>query len=312
MPGPAVYILAIVGTMAVGFAVKEFLYEPYIAPKLEEWAEDFLKRRCLAGAHQCSYSDDTSSSSSGASAETKGCLATSNDFELKAMLPPRKGVHEWREDVDRRRSSLRLRKSFRQGGSNLSLSPEPVTHVLIDPSSPASTISSSRVATHPSTPLLVAPPVLVPVDPDPAPALISPSPRSLSLSHPSPLDVDLDFASIASSERTPSPVLPPAIDVTQVTAPSVVDSAAPESSGTNSPALSFTSFAFSQHNSTDGRAVSGPVLPPSSPVEMPPIRSPSPLSSWVSDEGLGSEPSELAFSESSWEGANGNPTFQSL
>ncbi|KAH8106458.1 hypothetical protein DFH11DRAFT_1640195 [Phellopilus nigrolimitatus] len=45
MPGPAVYVVAVVGTVAVGFMFKNFVFDPYVAPKLEQWREEFRARR---------------------------------------------------------------------------------------------------------------------------------------------------------------------------------------------------------------------------------------------------------------------------
>ncbi|KAF9443298.1 hypothetical protein P691DRAFT_679836 [Macrolepiota fuliginosa MF-IS2] len=45
MPAPAVYVLAVVGTIGAAFAFKHFVYEPHLAPKLEQWAEEYIARR---------------------------------------------------------------------------------------------------------------------------------------------------------------------------------------------------------------------------------------------------------------------------
>ena len=65
MPSPAVYVISIVGVVAVGFAFKEvsfglqcfisilkliivftkFIYDPHIAPRLEAWIDEIQERR---------------------------------------------------------------------------------------------------------------------------------------------------------------------------------------------------------------------------------------------------------------------------
>ncbi|KAF9068132.1 hypothetical protein BDP27DRAFT_1327668 [Rhodocollybia butyracea] len=45
MPAVAVYVIAIVGTVAVGIAFKEFIYDPHIAPTVDQWLVDIAARR---------------------------------------------------------------------------------------------------------------------------------------------------------------------------------------------------------------------------------------------------------------------------
>ncbi|CAA7259418.1 unnamed protein product [Cyclocybe aegerita] len=45
MPAPAVYVLAILGTVGAVFAFKEFVYEPHIVPALERWKAEYDARR---------------------------------------------------------------------------------------------------------------------------------------------------------------------------------------------------------------------------------------------------------------------------
>lgn len=45
MPAAAVYVAAVVGAAAAGYAFKEFVYEPHLAPILKQWAEDMQARR---------------------------------------------------------------------------------------------------------------------------------------------------------------------------------------------------------------------------------------------------------------------------
>ncbi|KAL5487501.1 hypothetical protein ACEPAI_5609 [Sanghuangporus weigelae] len=45
MPGPAVYVVAIVGAAVVGFALKEFVFDPFVRPHLAQWREETRARR---------------------------------------------------------------------------------------------------------------------------------------------------------------------------------------------------------------------------------------------------------------------------
>jgi len=45
MPAPAVYVAAFIGAAAAGYAFKEFVYEPHLAPVIHQWAADFQSLR---------------------------------------------------------------------------------------------------------------------------------------------------------------------------------------------------------------------------------------------------------------------------
>ena len=133
MPAPAVYILAIVGTIAAGLAFKEvspvimlskvsrlycnilaqFVYEPHIAPKIEQWAEDFVAKRQArrrqrasaipVAASQHNLTDENISrrrakrSDSGDEADQER-----RSIELENLIG--KEVREWRSEVNRSQS----------------------------------------------------------------------------------------------------------------------------------------------------------------------------------------------------------------
>ncbi|KAF8165929.1 hypothetical protein B0H34DRAFT_256111 [Crassisporium funariophilum] len=45
MPAPAVYILAVLGTVGAAYAFKEFVYEPHIAPHIDRWKFEYMAAR---------------------------------------------------------------------------------------------------------------------------------------------------------------------------------------------------------------------------------------------------------------------------
>ncbi|KAL1743745.1 hypothetical protein HDZ31DRAFT_74677 [Schizophyllum fasciatum] len=231
MPTPAVYVLAIVGTVAAGLAFKEFVYEPHIAPKVERWAEEFLERRRrarhrpLARPYEAAYYDADALDDK----KTDGVVPDSFDdkrsFELENMVT--KEVHEWRKEVER--STLRRRKpQLHTSVDNIPfepLIPTPIravpTHVICDPSSPTfrSNSPSSQGLPTPEPSVRELPsspaPVLQPLpaeQPVPQPQ-IAPAPQSqaddvqsLSMSHPLAASIDLDIMSASSLSRPPSEV----------------------------------------------------------------------------------------------------------
>ncbi|KAF5369693.1 hypothetical protein D9615_010148 [Tricholomella constricta] len=160
MPAPAVYILAVVGAVAAGIAFKEFVYEPHIAPKVEQWAEEFLAKRQArrgqrAGAVPVSVplrNDDTTwsgrskHSDSGDEGDERR-----QSIELEHLIA--KEVREWQSEVNRSQT-LRRRGNAGPAGfrdpsdasttatNRSSLVPTSPTHVLFDPSLPSTPIST--------------------------------------------------------------------------------------------------------------------------------------------------------------------------
>jgi hypothetical protein len=128
MPAPAVYILAVVGTIAAGVAFKEvninlilsrshdsylafqFVYEPHIAPKIEQWAEEFLANR-QARRRQRSGAIAVPSPGRNRTDEdvSRSLEEERRSIELENLMA--KEVREWRSEVDR--SNLRLRNNTR-------------------------------------------------------------------------------------------------------------------------------------------------------------------------------------------------------
>ncbi|KAK0468447.1 uncharacterized protein EV420DRAFT_1635699 [Desarmillaria tabescens] len=167
MPAPAVYVLAIVGTVAAGIAFKEFVYEPHIAPRLEKWAEEFIAKRKARRRQKESLIAVPASIPSKGKARSKrsddGGDTDDDDksaYELEKLMSHE--VHEWRNEVDKSTSStLRLRKNVAPEQSALDQSnvsiPYPAltpTHVIFNssiPSTPTTVSDISRVSPSPTS-----------------------------------------------------------------------------------------------------------------------------------------------------------------
>ncbi|KAG6810368.1 hypothetical protein H0H92_012154 [Tricholoma furcatifolium] len=239
MPAPAaaaaVTATIIIGVAAAGFAFVKFVYEPHIAPKLEQWAEEFLAHReaqrqrtqpLLATPHphrRDSESEDGHSDSSDEGGKKES-------IELENLIA--KEVREWRSDVNRSQT-LRYRGKSSSRLKPIQMSP---VHVLVDPSipstptstlpstgaSPAPHVSPLREVSSPVTPRSQTPeyPQGLALLPTPAPSTtLSPgaaSPQhaplspgmipSLSQSHPLELDQEHGIELLsAPSSRPDSP-----------------------------------------------------------------------------------------------------------
>ncbi|KAJ8516683.1 hypothetical protein ONZ45_g6041 [Pleurotus djamor] len=174
MPAPAVYILAAVGTVAASLAFYEFVYEPHIAPKLEQWAEEFIARRKARRAERQGLIaiPQNPRSSTGASKKGPGSSDNESDdddnwdqkrnnrrssIELEHLVA--KELSEWRSEIGT--SALRHRKTASSSKqmstldeSNISIPYAAIapTHVIFnsEPSTPTSTIGSGfgRQITH--------------------------------------------------------------------------------------------------------------------------------------------------------------------
>ncbi|KDQ15534.1 hypothetical protein BOTBODRAFT_31853 [Botryobasidium botryosum FD-172 SS1] len=63
MPPPAALVITgIVAAGALGYAFKEFVWEPYLGPKFEQWAEDFVRHRREARLRRSAHLHESSSS----------------------------------------------------------------------------------------------------------------------------------------------------------------------------------------------------------------------------------------------------------
>ncbi|KAL0070283.1 hypothetical protein AAF712_002775 [Marasmius tenuissimus] len=153
---PAVYIVvAVVGTVAAGFAFKHFVYDPHIAPKVDVWTHELRVRREARRRRRhgpMPVSVDLNNAHDDRRSDTSG-----KSYELEDMVS--KEVLDWRNGVDRA-ATLRQRKghnvdsqSIASGSStswSLPQNASPVsipTHILADSSSEATSTVPTRIST---------------------------------------------------------------------------------------------------------------------------------------------------------------------
>ncbi|KZT29547.1 hypothetical protein NEOLEDRAFT_1145245 [Neolentinus lepideus HHB14362 ss-1] len=225
MPGPAVYaVVAVVSTVAVVYAFKEFIYEPHIAPRVEAWAENYIARRRArrqqrqgpVPAQPHTTSDDGSEDEAGPRGHD-----INTSIELERLVG--REVDEWRNDVDRSQSQLRQRRTHSAlDESNVSIPFVPMspTHVLFDSSSasssigrtPSGTISISDLAELPEVraatpPTAIVPTIVYPRLPTPASSR-SPTPENRTALEQSVISVFQSAYSGSPSSSRPSTPLP--------------------------------------------------------------------------------------------------------
>ncbi|OBZ70378.1 hypothetical protein A0H81_09805 [Grifola frondosa] len=269
MPAPvALYVVAVFGVAAAGFAFHQFVYEPHIAPKIETWAESFLERRRqrkmqlrgLVPAHIVhEHSDengarratDRKGHSADGLLDKKGHRDDHSDdddddahfgmsIELERLVA--KERDEWRDSGSA--SGLRRRKTAGTMDESNHFIPYPPispTHVIFDssvPPSPSSlegrSISSSPVSSHRS------------------------SVQSSTANSPSPLVIRLAESrqplhnmSRNSSPRLPTPISNSSVVSTRALTPNVTDEG------------SFHSAYSSRGSTLHVSPVTGPAVPSS-------------------------------------------------
>ncbi|KAF8589595.1 hypothetical protein K439DRAFT_322919 [Ramaria rubella] len=106
MPAPGLYVVAVVVGVAAGFAFKEFVYDPHLAPKIEEWTGAYAayrreKRRRRTNPHSHSHSDDDedvrdSEAKSSSGVELEGLV----EREMHTFLRQRKTVSSDRNALE--------------------------------------------------------------------------------------------------------------------------------------------------------------------------------------------------------------------
>ncbi|EEB97458.1 hypothetical protein MPER_03221 [Moniliophthora perniciosa FA553] len=121
MPAPAVYVVAVVGTVAAGFAFKHFVYDPHIAPKFQQWRDEVrarreARRRRRAGPipvpiavelNSTSQRRDDKRSDDSDSDDQDDDKVDKQSYELENIIS--KEVLEWRNGVDQA-GTLRQRR----------------------------------------------------------------------------------------------------------------------------------------------------------------------------------------------------------
>ncbi|KAK7037680.1 hypothetical protein VNI00_010906 [Paramarasmius palmivorus] len=237
MPAPAVYVVAVVGTVAAGFAFKHFVYDPHIAPKVQEWKHEFkarreARRRRRAGPIPVAVDlnsgqrrgDKRSDSESDSGSDDNDDEADKQSYELETLVS--KEVLEWRNGVDHAGTLRQRRPNFASSssasGSSTTLGQLPIVpqntppmHVLFDSSSESSPMTST-VPTRGTSP--VPTPQLSSLHlstsrstlrspPAPAPSLITESPTAqlVEISPPTPAATsNLSFLGSISDSSVPS------------------------------------------------------------------------------------------------------------
>ncbi|KAL0950315.1 hypothetical protein HGRIS_010290 [Hohenbuehelia grisea] len=181
MPGPGVYVIGVVGTIAAGMAFKEYVYEPYIAPKLEQWAEEFVAKRkakrlqkqglVAVSAHSEVPSPQPSGSDVGKTPDFLGFNKRRDSIESDLFAGPSLGnrsielehlvskeLREWRTEgtsgLRHRKNTgsasestyVSMRRTYSQmdeSNPSIPYAPISLTHVLYDSSSTPSTPTST-------------------------------------------------------------------------------------------------------------------------------------------------------------------------
>lgn len=135
MPGPAVYILAVFAAVGTAIIVKEFVYDPHIAPLIQEYRDNRRRRRNGPVSVRQSHSSDTSDDESSVPLRgfgEKGHDDSGSEFEGQRQpqppKKPRRGVDIELEDLVAREirewsssantHGLRLRKNAANTDSN--------------------------------------------------------------------------------------------------------------------------------------------------------------------------------------------------
>ncbi|KIY68413.1 hypothetical protein CYLTODRAFT_489789 [Cylindrobasidium torrendii FP15055 ss-10] len=161
MPAPAVYALAAIGTVAAVLAFKEFVYEPHLAPKVDQWIEEIrAKRRARQRQRQferpveVQFPFDKKSRSDDGSSDGDD-KAGGSAFELEKLVSPvAQEVREWRNEVDRSQSStLRQRRPghpLDQSDTFVPFSPMQPAQVLFDSSPTLHSMPTPNAAQSPS------------------------------------------------------------------------------------------------------------------------------------------------------------------
>ncbi|KAF8507882.1 hypothetical protein JB92DRAFT_2957067 [Gautieria morchelliformis] len=143
MPAPGIYVVgvvAVVAGVAAGIAFKEFVYDPHLAPKIEQWADTYTayriaRRRRRAASHSYSHLDPDGEGEN-------PNLTTKSTMELESLVE--REMHTLGPDA-----SLRQRKPHMAQENGLGILEKPNTIIPFAPLSPShlpppSKSSSSR------------------------------------------------------------------------------------------------------------------------------------------------------------------------
>lgn len=240
MPGPAIYIVAVIGTVAAAYAFKEFVFEPHLRPKMDAWIETMEARRrerrnrgrqpiaVPLTSHSRSSSSSSGNDDDGQTKSTRRRRKSSLDSEYSSSpielekLAARE-MDEWRSgaDIGGDQSGLRFRhgrgpSSLSRAASTPNIIDEQPTSSISTPTLEPSTSEHRDVLFHyPSSPVFGA---------QSSSTLLTPTADEPGFNYPSPppsttLSSPIDLPAV----RTPSPSTPLAMDLTYL-APSPIPS----------------------------------------------------------------------------------------
>ncbi|KAJ4477307.1 hypothetical protein J3R30DRAFT_3484494 [Lentinula aciculospora] len=139
MPAPAVYVIAVLGTVAACYAFKEYVYDPHIAPKVTQWRHDFAarreanRRRGTPVTAPPTANNDTDIGAEGASESDGG---NSHGYEMETLIPTqararssssKEGIESWRTGIHSAISATSLRNRNNGSKSSRSANARPAT-----------------------------------------------------------------------------------------------------------------------------------------------------------------------------------------
>ncbi|CAL1699919.1 unnamed protein product [Somion occarium] len=164
MPGPAVYVVVAVATVAAAIAFEQFVYEPHIAPRLEAFAQAFIENRRRRRLGPVAVSQNPPRTDENQARRDGGKKKHDDDdeptsVELQNLVA--REVDEWRNGVQRK-STLRNRKTptvIDESNGYIPYNPLTPSQVIFDASSskplpdPPSSVQSGQSSLHDSRPL---------------------------------------------------------------------------------------------------------------------------------------------------------------
>ncbi|THH29874.1 hypothetical protein EUX98_g4303 [Antrodiella citrinella] len=175
MPGPILYVavvIGVIGTVAAGFAFKEYVYEPHIAPQFEAWNEERRRARSRRGAVAVPVKQNENDVRKGPG-PTRPETPENDPMSVELEDLVAREAAEWQSSPSGRpQGSLRRRNPHNViEESNVFIPYDPMapTQVVFDSSDTESSQSFTSARSPAARTRSVSPP--------PAPAVVNPSPR---------------------------------------------------------------------------------------------------------------------------------------
>ncbi|KAI0317933.1 hypothetical protein OF83DRAFT_1118761 [Amylostereum chailletii] len=174
MPGPAIYVVAALGTVVALAAFKEFIFDPHLRPKLEAWQETLreqrrqkIRRRNGLNAPFPVPNDEDSSSSSEDDAPLSPSLGTGSGYS-EPPIPLNdivsRGVNEWRSSIETGRDPSGMRRRGHPSSSDRTVRPNymdqndstslstPTLRPILDVERPSAPFSRTNFPPEPTSP----------------------------------------------------------------------------------------------------------------------------------------------------------------